>query len=69
MQDAIEEIMDKISDGPEPEQKRYTQQLSVRSSIYYQESKRNQTISAIRKRISSYKEQKLSLEVSEIMVY
>merc|ERR1719436_234595 len=58
MEDAVEDIMDKLTTGTEAEQRKYSQGLSLGNNKASKGLNRKQTISALRKRNQTYKERK-----------
>ena len=67
MEDAIAEIMEKVTSGTEAEQRRYSQGVlpvsSKKSSNGSTSLRRRETISALKKRNHTYKERKQSVKV------
>ena len=58
MENAVEDIMDKLTTGTEEQQRKYSEGLSLGNNKKNKGLNRKQTISALRQRNQTYKERK-----------
>ena len=58
MESAVEDTLNKLTTGPEEQQRKYSEGLSLGNNMKNKGLKRKQTISALRQRNQTYRESK-----------